>query len=120
MEKKDYGLIGGLVVLSMLITGAGTYYVADTGEELVCRTGNGWEIEQDHGSYFDAVCQYKTTDWVYAKCSEFRATASKERYGCNLITLIEKESDISEDTEYCESQICYPPDISDVGCVCLD
>jgi len=94
MENNEKLYIGGLLVLAMILTGSVTYYVADTGEEVTCRTGNGWEILEDHGDYFKAVCQYKTKDWTYALCSDFRATSSYPRYGCNVVTLIEKETEI--------------------------
>ena len=81
-------IIGGLLVVAMIVSGLGTTYVLDAKDEVVCRTGNGWEIVKDNGDYVEAVCPYLSKDHVYENClPEFRATSSKERYGCNKVLL---------------------------------
>ena len=86
--------IAGLIVLALVIIGGITYRIVDTGIEEVCRTGNGWTIIEDYGEYYDVQCQYLTKDWVDAKCSSFRATKTKERYGCNVVEIMIIESEV--------------------------
>ena len=125
MENNEKLYIGGLLVLAMILTGSVTYYVVDTGEEITCRTGNGWEVVDDYGDYMKAVCQYKTKEWEYALCSDFRATNTYPRYGCKVVALIEKEYEQiptpitpSENSVRCIEK-CDPPSISDKGCYCI-
>ena len=117
MENNEKLYIGGLLVLAMLLTGGITYYVVDTGEEIICRTGNGWEILEDNGDYYKAVCQYKTKAWEYALCSDFRATSSYPRYGCNLVALIEKEP-VTNPTNPTNPNIDYQVDTKSKRSVC--
>ena len=91
----------GLLVIASLLVGGVTYYVVDTGNELTCGTNKpyGWNIIQEHETYFEAVCPYKTKEPLYTNCGSFRATASYERYGCNEVMVIEIDEPISKETE---------------------
>lgn len=90
MDTKDYTY---LAIIAIVLLGGITYNVIDTGEEIVCRTNkpNGWEIVEEYDGYVKAVCPYKTKEPVTELCSSFRSTPSYLRYGCNKVSLIEKE-----------------------------
>jgi len=87
IENKDLGYIAALVVIAMIAIGGTIYNAYDTGEEITCRTGNGWTVLEEYDDFYKAECQYKTKDWVLAYCSSFRSTPSYERYGCNVVIL---------------------------------
>ena len=89
MEPKD----AIITALAIILVGSITVNVIDTGEEITCRTGNGWELLEDNGNYYKAICPYKTKEPVEAYCSGFRATSTKERYGCDKVILVEAEPD---------------------------
>ncbi len=110
METKYW--MGLLVIASILTGGIITYNVVETGNELTCRTNKpiGWDIIAEHEEYYEAVCPYKTKEPVYANCSNFRATGSYERYGCNEVMIIEVEEPTEEIKEgkWGSNYKCYP------------
>ena len=78
----------GLIVVALVLGAGGATYVLNAHEEVVCRTGNGWEIVQDYGEYVYAECPYTSQEHLFEYClPTFRATSSKERYGCNKVLL---------------------------------
>lgn len=95
VELTQTQKIVGIILGVLAIVGGGLYTVVETGKELTCGTGQGWTIEKtvqyDTGTYYETSCQFKTKAWTYANCSEFRATKTKERYGCTEIKLIPKQ-----------------------------
>ena len=110
MDNKIW--IGMIVVATLLSAGTATY-ILDTGTEEVCRTGNGWEIVEDYGSYVYAVCPFLTKDHVYEYClSEFRATSTRERYGCQKVILdvvvIEEPKQGTKIPSGTGTVVCYP------------
>ncbi len=98
VETKDI-VISSVILLGILLSiGGFVYNVYDIGEELTCRTGNGWVVLAEHDGFFESECQYKTKDWVKAYCSSFRSTNSYERYGCNEVVLVEIDKTVTEET----------------------
>ncbi len=100
VETKDivYVTLISALLIGMTVLGVVTYKIYDTGEELTCRTGNGWVVLEEHEGFFEAQCQYKTKDWVNAHCSSFRSTPTYERYGCDKVVLVEIDNTVTEET----------------------
>ena len=120
MEIDNKYLIG-IVTVILTLGGTVAYQVFDSGEEEVCRTGNGWEIVKEYDLYYEAVCPYTTKEPVYQNCISFRATSTKERYGCQVAilkevtttqsvttTTIYKGTNIKDIIKQQQSQICTP------------
>ena len=99
MENKDYIY---LTIITVSIIFGVTSTVYDSGEEIVCRTGDGWTVINEYESYSDSECRYTTQPWLYANCSSFRATATKSRYGCNEVFIVKEivEIPIIEEINY--------------------
>lgn len=88
METKNIILIA----LAIIVIGGGTatYEIYDSGELIPCRTGNGWEIQEDYGKVVKALCPYKTIPQVKEWClPDFISSAAKERYKCRKAILSE-------------------------------
>ena len=103
----DNKIIYPTLIISLIVGGT-ILSVYDTNEELTCRTNKpyGWDILEEHDGYYDAVCPYKTQDYVYVSCLSFRSTASYERYGCNVVEII-KESIQATGLRYsCNNKEC--------------
>lgn len=90
MENKIlYSGIGGTLTIGVIIL----LTVLLTGEELTCKSNSpyGWEIDNQtvigNITIYYAHCPYKTKEWLYAICYDFRATGSYERYGCAEILI---------------------------------
>lgn len=83
MEKEN---LIGFILLGIVALSGVAMQVFDTGEEITCRTGDGWTVVEDYGDYVKAECQYKTKDAIQTYCkADFRSTPSYERYGCSVV-----------------------------------
>ena len=104
----DNKIIATLIVLAMITSGAITYAVVETGKELTCPTNKptGWIITATHDNYYEATCPYKTKPVVNAYCSEFRSTATYQRYGCKEVTLEEIPKDDTPSAPAIGDMVC--------------
>ena len=91
MENKDYLY---LTLIVLLVSGL-SYEVYDNEIEVTCRTNKpyGWNVlEEYNDGIVKAECPYITKEPIITYCKDFRRTTSYERYGCQEVSLVEKES----------------------------
>ncbi len=98
VETKDIAYVALLTLIGLIAIGSVGYQIYDTGEEVKCRTGDGWTILEEGEGYFKAQCQFKGQEWVTAYCSSFRSTPSYPRYGCNEVVLVKVDNTVTEET----------------------
>jgi hypothetical protein len=106
-DKMEDGAIFALIIGSMLITGTGSYLLADTGKNLACR--DGWKFQTDTGMY---KCQLTASE-KFSYCSEVYNSANTKDYWCKEATATKQQPQVQNSGS--AKELCSPA--PNYGCV---